>query len=678
LRFVGAAVAVLLVTAAGAAWAAETCGVAAPSQDARPGDDFYLFVNGPWLRATTIPAGRASFDTTAALRLENAGRVEALIRAAAAGTLVEGQPETRRLARLIGDAYASQADDAAIEAAGLKPLQPELAAIAAIEDRRALAAALGRSLALDDGTDTQVPSLFGLWVHQGFHDPDHYAAHLTQGGLGLADRDAYLADTPQAADLRARYLTHLTAMLRLAGQPDPDRRAARVLALETAIARSHASRADTDDVFKTDNTWRRADFAARAPGLDWAAFFGAAGLDGEAQFVVWQPSAVTGAAALAADQPLESWKDYLTARLIERAAPALPRALAQEHLSLVNGLPTATPSLDREALAITAVNAGLGEAVGRLYVERRFPRRAKAAATEMVENIRLAYRTRLAAASWMSPKTRALALAKLDAVQVGLGYPDRWTSYAGLSLVRGEAYANQRRIEQFDYRRSLAKLRVPVDPGEWAIAPQSVNASINFSPNSLQFSAGLLQPPFFDPVGDPAANYGSAGAGIAHEIWHSFDELGRIWDAQGRLGAWQTPAEQAAYAAAAAPLARQYDAYCPQPGLCVRGAQVLGESVGDLIGLTVAVDAYRLSGPGVPDTPTRDLIGEQRLFCAYAQRWRRAQTDAALARQVAADAHAPGAYRAAAVRNLDAWYDAFAVPPDARLYLKPEDRVRLP
>jgi predicted metalloendopeptidase len=311
-------------------------------------------------------------------------------------------------------------------------------------------------------------------------------------------------------------------------------------------------------------------------------------------------------------------------------------------------------------------------------VDRYFPPEAKAAAKAMVENIRAAYRARLSAVTWLSPDTKAKALAKLEAIKVGVGYPDTWIDYSGLEIVRGEALANRRRAERFDYLRNLAKLHQPVDPAEWAVAPQAVNAIINFSPNSLQFTAGLLQPPYFDPTGDAASNYGSAGAGLAHELWHSFDDLGHIWDERGRLGEWMTAADLAAYRSALQPLARQYDGYCLKTGLCVHGDQVLTESAADLIGLTAAHDAYVASLKGVPDQVKDGLTGEQRFFRAFAQRWRRLQTDEALRQQIATDTHPPGEFRAATVRNLDAWYGAFGVEPGDRLHLDAEKRVRLP
>lgn len=638
----------------------------------RPGDDFYRYANGVWLKTATLPEGRSSYDTTAMLRDEAAQQVRGLLDAAAKA------PASAR-ARRVGDFYASWMDVAAIEAKGVQPLAADLAAIAVIRDRTALADYLGRTLRLDDGSNTRTDGLFGVWIHQGFHDGQHYMPHLVQGGLGLPDREDYLDAGAEKAAAREVYRAHVAAVLRLAGLDQPDVRAARVLALEVAIAGTHASRADTDDVFKTDNTWRRSDFAAKAPGLDWRAYFKAARLDQQDAFVVWQPSALIGSAALVSGQPIEAWRDYLAFHLVEHASAALPGAFGDERaafLGRLSGRPAVSP--DRAQQAIDATTAALGQDIGQLYVERHFPPAAKAAAEAMVDDIRAVFRARLAKLTWMSPAARETALAKVETLKVGVGYPDAWIDYSGLAVVRGDAYGNLRRAEAFAYARALAKLRRTVDPAEWdQMLPQKVGAVINFSPNSLQFSAGLLQPPYFDGAGDAASNYGSAGAGMAHEIGHTFDELGSLYDAQGRLVRWWSPDDLARYRAAAAPLGAQIDGYCPKPGLCVKGAQVLGESIGDLTGLSVAYDAYVLSLKSKPDTIKDGLTGDQRFFLSFARRWRRLETEAALRQQIATDTHAPGEYRADTVRHLEAWQRAFDVKPGDTLYLRPEDRARI-
>jgi predicted metalloendopeptidase len=643
----------------------------------RAADDFYGYANAAWIRSTRLPDGQSSLDTSSMLRVQNARRVRDLIEGAAkARSRGTARPDVGKIA----DYYASRLDMAGIEARGLAPLSGDLAAIAAITDRRALATWLGRTLRLDDGTNTQTESLWGIWIHQGFHDPYHEAAHLVQGGLSL-DQSAYLDATPDGAARRAQYRAHIANVLKLSGVDQAEARAQRVLELEIAIAGTHASRADTDDVFKTDNDWRRADFVDKAPGLDWAAFFSAAGLPPATHFVVWQPRAVIGGARLVATQPLDAWKDYLAFHLIEHDAAVLPRAVGEERRAFdarLSGAPP-LPAPDTALQALAATEAALGDAVGRLYVERYFPPSAKAAASGMVENIRVAFRAHLADLSWMSPETKVKAQAKLAALRIGLGYPETWTDYAKLVVIRGNAFGNFRRAEAFAYHRELAKLSRPVDPDEWAggLTPQMVGAVLNISPNSMDFAAGLLQPPYFDAAGDSAANYGSAGAGIAHEIGHSFDEVGNLYDAQGRLVRWWTKDDLARYALASAPLATQLDACCPAPEACTHGKQVLGESAADLAGLAVAHDAYRRSLHGRPDRVKNGLTGDQRFYIAFAQRWRRLQTDAASRKRIATDTHAPPECRSNLVRNVAAWARAFAVKPGDTLYLEPGARIML-
>jgi predicted metalloendopeptidase len=330
---------------------------------------------------------------------------------------------------------------------------------------------------------------------------------------------------------------------------------------------------------------------------------------------------------------------------------------------------------DRSQDAIAATNAALGQAVGQLYTQRYFLPEAKARAKAMVSDLIAAYSARIPNLTWMSRQTKEKALAKLAALRIGVGYPDSWIDYSTLKVIRGDAFGNMRRAEAFNRLRNLAKLKQAADPGEWRIDPQVVGAVIVFSPNTETFSAGILQPPFFDSQGDAASNYGSAGAGIAHEISHSFDELGNIYDAQGRLGNWWTTEDLAEYHAAAEKLVAQFNGYCPVSDLCVNGKQVLTENIADLAGLLTAHDAYVLSLKGKTDNVINGLTGEQRFFLAFAQRWRKAQSETALRRQIKTDVHSPGEYRSDTVRNVDAWYKAYDVMPGDKLHMKPEDRV---
>ena len=640
----------------------------------KPGDDFYGYANGGWLRTVAIPAGQASYDTRAIVNEKTSGRVRDLMQQAAGARLPRGS-----VAQKVGDYFASFMDEDGIEAKKLTPLADEMALISAITNKASLSAYLGTTLNSEfDALTANADHIFGFWINQGFEDAEHNVVHLWQGGLGMPDRDDYIDASPQMTALRAQYRAHLAAVLKLAGISDYETRAARVVSLETRIAQAFAPDADAADVFKQNNPWKRADFVVKAPGMDWNAYFKSAGLGEQSDFIVWQPSAVTGVSALVESENIDVWKDYLRCHLIEHYASVLPKAVTAEHFAFYGTVLSGTQQApDRNQSAIAATNGALGQAVGQLYTQRYFPPEAKAKAQAMVSDLITAYRGRISNLTWMSPATKEKALAKLAALKVIVGYPDTWIDYSTLDIARGDAFGNMRRAEAFLRSRNLAKLKQPVDPIEWPINPQIPGAVIMFSPNAEFFSAGILQPPYFDSQGDSASNYGSAGAGMAHEISHSFDELGNIYDAQGRLGGWWSAADRNQYHAAAAKLVAQMNSYCPFADLCVNGKQVLTESIADLAGLLVAHDAYVLSLKGKDDVVIGGLSGEQRFFLAFAQRWRKIQSEAALRKQIATDTHSPGEYRSDAVRNVDDWYKAYDVAPTDKLYLKPEDRVRI-
>jgi putative endopeptidase len=640
----------------------------------KPGDDFYRYANGGWLKTETIPVGQPSLDNRAILTERTAARVRSLVQEAATAASRKGS-----LQQQVGDYYASFMEEEDIEAKGLTPLAGEMATIRAIQNKASLSAYLGTTLNTEvDGLTANSDHVFGVWVNQSFADSKHYVFHLWQGGLGMPDRESYLDPSAKMADLRMQYQTHIVAILKLAGIEDASSKAASILRLETRMAQAFAPDADAADVFKQNNPWKRTEFASKAPGMDWSAYFASAGVADQSEFIVWQPSAVTGVSALVGSENVELWKDYLRFHLIEHYSSVLPKAVAAEDFAFYGKIFSGAPSPpDRRRLAVAATSAALGQALGQLYTQRYFPPEAKATAQAMAADIITAYRTRIANLTWMSPETKEKALAKLAAFKIGVGYPDTWIDYSTLEILRGDAFGNMRRAEAFNRSYNLAKLRRPANSGEWRIDPQIVGAIIVFSPNTESFSAGLLQPPYFDYQGDAAANYGSAGAGMAHEISHSFDELGNIYDDQGCLGRWWTLQDTEKYHAAAANLAAQFSSYCPFPDLCVNGKQVLSENIADIAGLLAAHDAYVLSLKGKSDAVIGGLTGEQRFFIAFSQRWRKLQSEAALRRQVASDTHAPGEYRSDTVRNIDAWYKAFDVASGDKLYLKPEERIRI-
>ncbi len=652
-----------VLTAAGAVSADHGIDLDGIDHTVAPGDDFFSYANGIWDKKTEIPADRSSYGVGAVVAEKTDAQVRDLIEGAAKSNPKAGSDEQK-----VGDFFASYMDEAGIEAKGLAPLKPELGRIAAIANIKSLSAYLGTTLRADvdplNSTNFHTDHIFGLWVSQSFTDPTRNVPYLLQGGLGMPDRDYYLASSDKMAAIRAKYKAHIAAVLKLAGIADAETKAERIFALEMKIAAAHTSRADSEEVHKANNPWTRAEFPSRAPGLDWAAYFGAAGLGNQQGFVVWQPGAISGTSALVASEPVAVWKDYLTFHLIDHSAGVLPKAFVEERFAFYGTTLTGTTKMrDRWKRAIAATNGALGEVVGKVYVAKYFPPETKAKIEALVKDLLVAYHARISNLSWMSPQTKQKALAKLATLKVGVGYPDKWQDYSALAIVRGDAFGNQWRAEQFDYRHSLAKLGQAVDRGEWVMTPQTVNAVNLPLANALNFPAAILQAPYFDADADAALNYGAIGSVIGHEISHSFDDQGCQFDAEGRLIDWWTPADLAHFKDASAQLAAQFDGYKPFPDLAVNGKQTLSENIADLAGLAAAHDAYVLSLKGKPAPVLQGLTGDQRFFLAFAQSWRSKTRDAALHMQIMTDGHAPAQYRGDTVRNFDAGYAAFAVKP---------------
>ena len=642
-----------------------------------PGDDFFRYANGTWLKTAEIPADRSSWGASSVLDELTAKRVADLI-AGTAKTPATSDPDARKIA----DTYATFMDEAAIEAKGLAPLKPAFDRIAAIADKAGLATALGETLRADvdvlNNTNLYTPNVLGLWVAQDLDTPSRYAPFLLQGGLGIPDRDYYLDPSPRMAEIRTKYIAHITSMLTLAGIPDPAATAARIFGLETKIASSHVSREDSEDVVKGNNHWAREDFPVKAPGLDWARYFEAAGLAAQPSFVAWQPGAVTGLAALVASEPLGTWKDYLTFRALSQVGVALPKAFVDERFAFYGTTLTGAQKLrDRWKRAVSVTDAALGEAVGRLYVAKYFPPSEKARAETMVKNEIAAFAIRIDNLDWMAPETKARAKAKLAALKVGVGYPDRWRDYSALEVVKGDAFGNVQRASLFEYRRNLAKLGKPVDRGEWVMNPHLVNAVNLPAMNALNFPAAMLQPPFFDAHRPAVMDYGSSGAVIGHEISHSFDDQGALFDAEGRLKNWWTKSDFDHFTASAQALIKQYNEYRPFPDLAVNGKLTVSENIADVAGLAAAYDAYRISQGGKEAPAWHGVPGDQQFFIAFAQSWRDKIREAAARQRIVIDGHAPDEYRSDTVRNVDAWYTAFGVKPGQALYLAPKERVRV-
>ena len=643
----------------------------------KPGNDFFSYANGSWVKRTQIPADRSSTGPTQDLEELTEQRTADLIR-----NMANTQPAAGSNARRIADYYTAFMDEAGIEKCGLAPLKAELEQIDAITTRADLARVLGSQQRADvdpiNATNFHTEHLFGLFVAQGLEDPAHNMPYLLQGGLAMPSRDYYLSQDAQMAAFRAKYQTYVTSLLTLAGVAEPQAQAKTVIALETAIAQAQESLLDSEDIHKANHVWTRDDFARNAPGLDWTAYFRAAQLDDQARIDVWQPAATTALAALVGNQPLDAWKAWLRYHALDSAAPLLPKAYAQLHFDFYGSTLQGTPrQAERWKRAVNATSTDLGDAVGQIYVQHYFPPSYKAKAQAMVKNLIATFDERLDTLAWMTPATRAKAKEKLATLRVGVGYPDSWRNYADLLVRADDALGNHQRAVAQDYRYQLMKLHRPVDRGEWWMTPQTVDAVNLPLQNALNFPAAILQPPFFDANADDAANYGATGATIGHEISHSFDNLGADFDAQGRLSNWWTPQDAAHFHADTQKLVEQYNHYEALPGLYVNGQQTLGENIADVAGLAVAYAAYHRSLHGKPAPVIDGLSGDQRFFIAYAQSWRAKIRDAELRERLATDVHAPDNIRAQAVRNLDGWYTSFDVKPGEKLYLTPEQRVKI-
>jgi len=641
-----------------------------PAMTVLPGEDFFTYANGDWLAKTEIPADRGSWSAMGALAEDTNSRIAKMIEDVGADKNASAE------ARKVADFYASYMDEAGIEKRGLAPIKPMLTSIAAIKDKAALVRALGGSIRADvdplNSTNFFTENLFGLWVAQGLTEPSRNLPYLLQGGLGLPDRAYYLENNARMAELRTKYQQHIAAMLKLAGMDKSDERAARVFELELALAQTHATREDSANIQKSNNVWTAREFATKAPGIDWKAFFRAAGLDKQERFQVYHPTAITGAARLLADADVATWRDYLAFHKLNQYASLLPKAISDQRFEFTGKTLSGTPQQSaRWKRALGATNNAMDEAVGKIYVAKYFPAENKARVQAMVANIIDAFSRRIEKLDWMAPATRAQAQAKVKGMYVGIGYPEKWKSYDGLNIVAGDAFGNTVRAEEFHYKQELAKLGRKPERTEWAMPPQLVNAVNLPLQNAMNFPAAILQPPFFDPKGSDAANYGAIGSIIGHEISHSFDDQGAQFDAQGRLRDWWTKEDLAHFKTASNKLVEQYGAYKPFPDLAVNGQLTLSENLADLAGVAAAYDAFKTTPSG--KTPEAD----RQFFTGFAQGWRSKAREASLRRAVLTDGHAPSQYRTYIVRNLDAWYSAFDVKPGQALYLAPQDRVKI-
>jgi putative endopeptidase len=627
----------------------------------QPGDNFYMFSNGTWARNTPIPADKSNYGMFTRLDDLSKERTRVIIEEAAK------DPSSK-----IGNAYNSYLDTAAIEAKGLAPILPWLGEIKDLSNRSGYAALAAKAGRYGIG----IP--FGLYVGQDDKSPDRYVTQMFQSGIGMPDRDYYLLQDERMKGVRAKYLEHLTNVLTLAGESNAAARAKALLDFETEIAKVHWTQVDSRDATKTYNLMPLARVQADAKGFDWATFLRDSGLSAATEINVAQPSAVNGIARLLSRAPLQVLKDQLLIGSLDQYAAVLPSSFDKEAFSFYGTTLSGTPQQEeRWKRAVTFTTGSLADDVSQIYVARHFPPETKAAADELVRNVVAAMGRRIDSLTWMAPETKVRAKAKLANFRTKIGYPSQWKNYSALEIRRDDPLGNAMRAAEWGHNDNITRLGEPIRRWEWGMTPMTINAYANFGMQEIVFPAAILQPPFFDPNADPAINYGGIGAVIGHEISHHFDDQGAKYDENGRLNEWWTEADRKAFEAAGKALIAQYDAYQIFPDAKVKGALTLGENIGDLAGLTIAHDAWMHSLGGA-EAPTIDgFSGDQRFYLGWAQVWRRNYREANLRQRLITDPHSPSEQRAAVVRNLDPWYPAFNVQPGQKLYLPPEQRVRI-
>ncbi|WP_125079824.1 M13 family metallopeptidase [Mycobacterium sp. P7213] len=640
----------------------------------RPQDDLFGHVNGRWLDGYQMPPDRATDGAFRALFDRAEIQVRDLLIEASGSTAATGTDERR-----IGDLYASFTDEQTVRERGVEPLRRELAAIDDAGDRDALARVVGAGQRIGVGGGV------GLYVDTDSKDSTRYLLHLNQSGIGLPDESYYREE--QHAEILAAYPEHIAAMFALVygGQPDAHAAAAaRIVALETRLASAHWDVVKRRDAELTYNLRTFAGLPAEAPGFDWAGWVGALGVSVAAagELVVRQPDFLTAFAALWESADFADWQGWARWRVIHARAGLLTEELIAEDFEFYGRRLSGTEQIrDRWKRGVSVVESLMGDAVGKLYVAKHFPPDAKARIDELVGNLREAYRASITNLDWMTPETRERALAKLDKFTAKVGYPAKWRDYSALVTDRGDLYGNYLRGYAVNYDRELAKLGGPVDRDEWFMTPQTVNAYYNPGMNEIVFPAAILQPPFFDAGADDAANYGGIGAVIGHEIGHGFDDQGAKYDGDGNLIDWWTDADRAEFGCRTKALIAQYEKYVPREldgDRHVNGAFTVGENIGDLGGLSIALLAYQLSLAGAEAPVIDGLTGTQRVFFGWAQVWRTKSRDAEAIRRLAVDPHSPPEFRCnGVIRNMDAYYDAFDVTPDDALYLEPAARVRI-
>ncbi|RXF04835.1 M13 family metallopeptidase [Pseudoalteromonas sp. PS5] len=639
----------------------------ARDESVKPGDDFFMYASGTWYSNYEMPADKTRYGAFTALAERSEKQVNAIIEDIVSRENLNAQEQ------LIADFYNAFMDVETLNKLGITPIQGLLDEIKAIDNTDGLTKAFGQAWL----TGANSPIGGGMWFNR--LDPNKYEMSMGAGGLGLPDRSYYLEDAQRFVNTRAEYINHIATMLKFAGLDNTTERAQAILALETKMAESHWPREKRRNRDLTLNQIKREDLAKEYPGFNWDLYFEQTGYQ-VPQLNMSQPDPIKAMIDLVNKEDLAVWKDYLTFHTISGNAGLLSEEIFNANFEFfgkhLSGQQEPRPRWKRAVSQMSGTQS-LGFAIGKVYVDKHFPESSKEQMSELVENLRKALGERIENLDWMSAETKVNAQAKLAAFVPKIGYPDVWQSFEGLTLKNNDLVGNVQNLRQFFRNDSVAKELEKTDRNRWGMTPQRVNAYYNSSFNEIVFPAAILQPPFFDPNADPAVNYGGIGAVIGHEMGHGFDDQGSKSDAKGIQRNWWTDADRAAFEAKADKLAAQYSKYEPIEGNFVNGRNSLGENIGDVGGLAMAYHAYKLSLNGKEAPIIDGLTGDQRFFLAWAQVWKEKRTEQSMLNQLRAGTHAPGRFRALAPRNHDAWYKAFDVKPGDKLYLAPEERVRI-
>ena len=623
----------------------------------KPGDDFQRYASGSWMDANEIPADKSQNGVGSELADRNQEQLR---------SIVTGAPKDSQLGAL----YTSYMDEARLDQLDASPLNADLARVDAIKDKAEFTRFMAGTL-IDFGS-----TLFATGVLPDPNNPAMNTAFVGTSGLGLPDRDYYLLDKHKKE--RDAYRAYIERTLSLIGTAKAASVADTLMAFETEIAKLSWDKNDLRDIDKLNNPMTHAELVAYAPGVDWAAYLAHAKVNTVSTLIVGDNTALKALAALYDKTPLETLKSWQRFKVADQAGPYLSKRFVDSEFEFAKALSGAKELRPRWRRGIAQIDNRLGELLGQTYVDRYFPPQSKAMMEELVDNLKKAAAVRIKSNSWMSDATKAAALTKLDKMQVMVGYPTKFRDYSKLAMMPEDLYGNVKRSSAFEYEYQLSELGKPVDKQKWAMSPATVNAYNGFLENKIVFPAGILQPPFFDPQADPAVNYGAIGAVIGHEIMHGFDDQGRKFDENGQAKDWWTKEDGARFKALTAELGKQYSAYEAAPGVFINGDFTMGENIGDMSGLEVAYEAYKVALGGKPAPVIDGLTGDQRFFLAFAQAWRGKQRDDAIKTQVASDPHSPRRFRVIGpLRNLDAWYAAFNIGADLKFYVPPEKRVRI-